>query len=53
MEVIAVAVGVGYGMADTVVRRVQRNDEPPRPDRPIVDLREPSRPPVVVEPVHS
>jgi len=48
MEVIAVAVGVGFGVVDTITRRVHRHDEPPRAEWHEIDLREDERVPAAV-----
>jgi len=48
MEVIAVAVGVGYGVVDTITRRVHRHDDPPGADTREIDLREDALVPTAV-----
>jgi len=48
MEVIAVAVGVGYGVVDTITRRVHRHDDPPRGEVREIDLRDDTRVPAAV-----
>jgi hypothetical protein len=44
MEVIAVAVGVGYGVVDTIARRTHRADARLRPGLPMIDLRDHAQP---------
>jgi hypothetical protein len=40
MEVIAVAVGVGFGVVDSITRRVRRQEPPLPPGVPVIDLRD-------------
>jgi hypothetical protein len=43
MEVIAVAVGVGYGVVDSITRRARRPEPSLPPDLPVIDLRDTTR----------
>jgi hypothetical protein len=44
MEVVAVAVGMGYGVVDTIARRVRRNDAHTDTDTTVIlDLTRPAR----------